>query len=589
MADSRPADTDNRSIQRERWLVMVSLAFFAALYAIHVAGTTFRNGGRLTGTLFDDALISLRYAQNFVNGYGLVWNPGEQPPVEGYTNLGWTLVMALVAAVAPHDIAPIGVSLAGGAVLVASGLVAWSLLQTIGASRSYRLAGTLLVLASYPTVFWTLRGMEVGLLSLLLLVALRFVMLPRDRRPASQTLLPVSSLAGIAVLVRNDAAVLFIPLLVYAAWRHERFRHALAAILPLTVCALAQVIFRYVYYQELAPNTYVLKMTGVATGERLAAGFVALVDTLPPIAPATLLIGVAAFATRVPRTIRDFSRLVLAILAMQWAYLVYIGGDAWLINYSSRFIAAVMPMLLVAAVAAVPACVEVFSRSSMAAIRFATASLLLLVALGLKHPHTIGPGTQWLVLVGWLIVLSVAAHAFLPALGPILARDRAMAATALGLFLVTSAHGWLGWARYHAAKAPDDIAFARLGLMLRDRLPPDAVVAAGWVGAPAYFSRLKAIDLLGKTDPYVARAPVTGEFRPGHNKMDLDHSIGRLRPDVVVTDDPALSRYGYDRQPNGLWIRHDSPVMRDTANLTASWCNDPSDSVYCPNTPVASR
>src|SRR5688572_26286533 len=44
----------------------------------------------------DDAFISFRYAQHFVDGHGLVFNldPSE-PPVEGYTNFSWTMWLAL--------------------------------------------------------------------------------------------------------------------------------------------------------------------------------------------------------------------------------------------------------------------------------------------------------------------------------------------------------------------------------------------------------------------------------------------------------------------------------------------------------------
>ena len=42
----------------------------------------------------DDTFISLRYADNLVNGHGLVCNPGEQ--VEGFSNFLWVLVGALV-------------------------------------------------------------------------------------------------------------------------------------------------------------------------------------------------------------------------------------------------------------------------------------------------------------------------------------------------------------------------------------------------------------------------------------------------------------------------------------------------------------
>src|SRR6187455_2317881 len=62
---------------------LVPLVGVAILYAIFIARTVFTYKGHLVGTLFDDALISMRYAHNLVSGYGLVWNPGENPPVEG--------------------------------------------------------------------------------------------------------------------------------------------------------------------------------------------------------------------------------------------------------------------------------------------------------------------------------------------------------------------------------------------------------------------------------------------------------------------------------------------------------------------------
>ena len=49
--------------------------------------------GRRYYCLNDDAMISMRFADNLAAGHGLVWNPGEY--VQGYTNLGWTLWMAL--------------------------------------------------------------------------------------------------------------------------------------------------------------------------------------------------------------------------------------------------------------------------------------------------------------------------------------------------------------------------------------------------------------------------------------------------------------------------------------------------------------
>jgi arabinofuranosyltransferase len=43
----------------------------------------------------DDAFISFRYSEHLANGFGLVWDIG-QPPVEGYTNFLWVLIIAFL-------------------------------------------------------------------------------------------------------------------------------------------------------------------------------------------------------------------------------------------------------------------------------------------------------------------------------------------------------------------------------------------------------------------------------------------------------------------------------------------------------------
>lgn len=41
----------------------------------------------------DDAFISYRYVQNFIQGNGLVFNSGER--VEGYTNFLWIMILSI--------------------------------------------------------------------------------------------------------------------------------------------------------------------------------------------------------------------------------------------------------------------------------------------------------------------------------------------------------------------------------------------------------------------------------------------------------------------------------------------------------------
>ena len=50
--------------------------------------------------LFDDAMISMRYARNLAEGHGLVFNAGEY--VQGFSNPLMTLLMAaLIGALGP--------------------------------------------------------------------------------------------------------------------------------------------------------------------------------------------------------------------------------------------------------------------------------------------------------------------------------------------------------------------------------------------------------------------------------------------------------------------------------------------------------
>ncbi|MFQ5749274.1 MAG: hypothetical protein ACE5H3_07450, partial [Planctomycetota bacterium] len=44
----------------------------------------------------DDAFISFRYARNLASGFGLRYNPGVDPPVEGFSNFLWVIVLSVV-------------------------------------------------------------------------------------------------------------------------------------------------------------------------------------------------------------------------------------------------------------------------------------------------------------------------------------------------------------------------------------------------------------------------------------------------------------------------------------------------------------
>jgi hypothetical protein len=81
---------------------------------------------------------------------------------------------------------------------------------------------------------------------------------------------------------------------------------------------------------------------------------------------------------------------------------------------------------------------------------------------------------------------------------------------------------------------------AKLGRLLRERLPERATIAATAIGSLGFHSRRPIVDLLGLVDRELAHRP--SRIRPdelrtsdeiGHDHFDVELSLAR-RPDVVV-------------------------------------------------------
>jgi hypothetical protein len=127
----------NRSLQRIG-LAVLSAGFIAwSAVFIHRSSFIAVDGRRYFG-LFDDAMISMRYAWNFSHGLGLVWNPGEW--VEGYSNLLMTLLMAVPTLLLSKPLAALAVQIFGAALMLASAFltmrIAGHVLQDESPSRA---------------------------------------------------------------------------------------------------------------------------------------------------------------------------------------------------------------------------------------------------------------------------------------------------------------------------------------------------------------------------------------------------------------------------------------------------------------------
>ncbi len=463
----------------------------AALFVIWAAAFIYRSSfvaidGHRYFSLADDAMISMRYAWNLSHGAGLVWNVGER--VEGYSNLLMVLIMALVTTFFHRSAAVLVMQVAGIPVMLIAAWLTARIFRVI--AGEVRLAETRFaeaavfaaVLAYYPLAFWSLLGMETGLLAALLTGAVLCSLLYLERDEPCLFLLSCV-LLGLAFLTRNDALIYAAVLLGYVGWRllarplGRRLWFAGLAILLAFVAA--QEGFRYFYYGAWVPNTYTLKLVGMPLLDRLRNGL-GFVGPFLIQAGVLWLVGLATVLS----CRRASLYYLFAFVLMSLAYQIYVGGDAWA---RWRMLAPTVPLLLV-----------LFVLGCVRLVRLVLAS---------ARPRFLGLALCAILLVG-------VASADAKWLQEIVLRTRPGSDTT----------------------AVNEI---NVAIAINAVTQETATIGVFYAGIVPYYTGRKAIDFLGRSDPHIAQLPpdLSGRISwdgmysvPGHNKYDLTYSIASLWP-----------------------------------------------------------
>jgi arabinofuranosyltransferase len=470
--------------------LILAYLFYGLAY---IQNTSFVIDGERYYALFDDAMISMKYAQNLANGDGLVWNPGEAP-VEGYSNPLWVVYMALLHLL-PLPVSKIGlaVQLSGLLFLAINLFVVKKIGDELSDSPWVGLLAAFITAFYLPLNNWGLQGMEVSLLALMVSTAIWWAI----RCVKNSSFSPWLYLfLGLATFVRIDMAVPYLAIMLYLFWfdQQNRKKHFLWGAVILAAFLGAQTLFRLVYYGDLLPNTYYLKMTGVPLWFRIGHGiyvywqFLWTTNWILYLIPLAFIIGT-----------RDRYGLLLALVFLSVsAYSVYVGGDAWEHRGgANRFIAVGMPAFFVT-----------FSYTLEQARK----------AIFDKQPF-------WLCSIGWILQFAVVVISVVN-FGTMIDENyiNRLLLNRQPLFV-------RGTERY-----------TQMGLMIQEFTSEDARVAVVTAGAIPYYANRNAIDLMGKSDSVIAQSPMRvkltrqgmKDFRPGHSKWDYTYSILELKPDVVA-------------------------------------------------------
>jgi arabinofuranosyltransferase len=268
-----------------------------------------------TAWVNDDAYITFRTIDNWLNGYGLRWNINER--VQAFTNPLWMFLLSNVVFVTrEYYLTAIFTSMAVS--LTAVGLVAFRIARSTGLA----LLAVAALLSSRAFVDYSTSGLENPLTHVLLAA---FALLLFRLQWTPKVLFLMSCTAALAMLNRMDTVLFFAPALGYV-WLSERtLRAALimaAGFLPFVLWEA----FSLVYYGFLVPNTAFAKLgSGIDSSLMLWQGLYYYAYTLrnDPITLPIIALGVAAaFAARRGREIA----LALGLL-LYLAYIVKIGGD----------------------------------------------------------------------------------------------------------------------------------------------------------------------------------------------------------------------------------------------------------------------
>ena len=302
------------------------LRWIAGVFAVAVVVVVARSAW-----VAEDAYITLRTVDNFLNGHGLTWNAGER--VQSYTHPLWMMLLTL------------GHWLSGEAyfsTLTVSFLCLAGLL--IGMGRAWRDTPAVLIavftclLASKAVVDYSTSGLENPLTHLILFGF--FVV--SHHHPARLAALCLIAAAG--MLNRLDTALLYAPTLLWIFIAQARAQGAFKAIgqsalgfAPL----IGWEIFSVIYYGLPIPNTALAKLNvGLPKADLIAQGLTYYRSSFARDYVTLSVIG-AGLATLFALRVRLAAALgVTAYLG----YIVWIGGDFM----SGRFFSAPFIVVLIA-------------------------------------------------------------------------------------------------------------------------------------------------------------------------------------------------------------------------------------------------
>lgn len=211
----------------------------------------------------EDAYITYRYAENWVNKGSLVYNEGE--PINAMTSPLHAILSAGVFYITGHTV--VGNKIVALLLLFFSSLLVWDRFRN---HPALQLLAIILMVMPPSVLLWTVGGLETPILLFLATLA---AFLADRTPPFSLTLLLVTFLlAGLGFLTRYDSILFFTPVLLYMASKARSIKHIVIALFGAAVLPAAWLSFSMLYYGDLLPTSFYVKTPEANAGHLILNG-----------------------------------------------------------------------------------------------------------------------------------------------------------------------------------------------------------------------------------------------------------------------------------------------------------------------------
>lgn len=434
------------------------------------------------GMLYDDAYIAFRFSSNWANGYGPVWNPGENP-IEGFSSFAWVLIGALfqLVGILPHVIMPwVGVAawFVTSAVLLPKAMTAISNANEADdfLPKTARWLTFLAVTANSAIGFQAFHGLETALFSFAILLVVYQALVSKNVR--DYLWLAVFSL--FLVTVRPDGAAVLVPVWLIAFLLSPGSRKAVV-IGGLVAVGLVGIYSgaKWLYFGYPVPNTFYIK-----EGTDTLAGQNYVEDYLTLLAPLMVFLLYACGRLGLVRALTDKLFLLLLVPATLIC-VAYLGINPILGNVY-RFLIPTFPLFVLAGLRACALAQNPSPADDAPQPRFALSTETLMFFM--------------------------------------------VAAIAIGILFNVKVYRQYAFLQNYFGAIDKTLVYRGHHLKAAAALSPAPLLATGDVGAIPYFSTLPTLDIIGLADETIAHKGLTHAY------------IKARKPDLLILQDLDVTK-----------------------------------------------